>query len=417
MSSDVAVDSRAEDWAAAYGRLAAALPARAGSARAVMGGFNACVDARTELFRATALFADDAPPRAAQLGAALLARASRGIGGEMLFEWPGGAEWLADRLDLRCSLGGTAPQAAWVLSAIGAPSVITLGDRSAHMLAQLPPGILIYEDGALVPSEKLTPRGERQGDIYIFDYSAGVPVAGIVPPRSSRIIVRLADPGLDRDDDFDRLTPEIAGTVGAGLISGFHAIPAGDFAAGVERARRLCLRWRERGLRVIHLELAGYESDEALEAVLGAFSGVVTSLGMSQSELRRLAPPGGRAEDTMAALGERMELRRVCVHADEWAASVTRDDPEVEREALMTGSLIAAARAEAGGPVSEIAVPGSARLDPPPFGDAEVRAGWRLVAVSTPYLDRPASTLGLGDSFTGGCLMVLGTAGQGQGAE
>lgn len=406
----------AEDWVAAYRRLAAGLPARASSARSVMGGFVACVDARTDLVRATALFADDAPPRAAQLGAALLARAGRGVGGEMLFEWPEGAAWLAEQLDLRCSLGGTGPQAAWVLSAIGAPSVIALGDRSAHMLEQLPPGILAYEDGRLVLSEKLTARGERQGDIYIFDYSAGVPVAGVVPPRSSRIIVRLADPGLDRDGDFDRLSPEIAGTVGAGLISGFHAIPSADFAAGVERVRSLCLSWREKGLGLIHLEMAGYETDEAQQDVLRAFAGIVTSLGMSQSELRRLVPPGVAAAEAMVALGEQLGVRRVCVHADEWAASVTRDDPDVEREALMTGSLLAAARAEAGRPVPEIALPAAARLDPPPFDGARVPAGWRFVAVPTPYLERPASTLGLGDTFTGGCLMVLGTVRRDQAA-
>jgi ADP-dependent phosphofructokinase/glucokinase len=394
-------------WSGAYQRLAATFPAKAAAARLTMGGFVSCVDARTDLARTGALFSPDAPLQAAALGARLLDRVARGVGGEMLFPWPEGAEWLAENLDLTCSLGGTGAQAAWVLSAIGAPAATSLGDRSAHMLAQLPPGVLVFEGDRLLPSEDLTPRGERQGDIYIFDYSAGVPVAGVVPPRSSRIIVRLADPGLDDDPDFDRHTPKLAATAGAGLISGFHAIPPDDVAAGIERVRALCHSWREQGLGIIHMEMAGYETVEWLESVLDAFAGVVTSIGMSHSELRQLAP-GVPPPDAMLALAERLRVSRLCVHADEWAASVTRGDLGEEREALMSGSLLAAARAEAGGPVSAVSVPAAARFEAPPFDAGELRDGWHFVAVSTPYIDRPASTLGLGDTFTGGCLLVLG---------
>lgn len=394
-------------WSGAYQRLAATIPAKAAAARLTMGGFVACVDARSDLARTPALFAPDAPREAAALGARLLDRVRRGVGGEMLFPWPEGAEWLAANLDLKCSLGGTGPQAAWVLSAIGAPAATTLGDRSAHMLAQLPPGILVFEGDRLLPSEALTERGERQGDIYIFDYSAGVPIAGVVPPRSSRIIVRLADPGLDEDPDFDRMTPELAATAGAGLVSGFHAIPPAELDAGIGRVREICLAWRARGLGLIHMEMAGYESAEDLTRVLDAFAGAVTSIGMSHSELLQIAP-GAAPPDAMLALAERLRVSRLCVHADEWAASVTRGDPADEREALMSGSLLAAARAEAGVPVSDVAVPAAARFVPPPFESGELRDGWHLVAVATPYIDRPASTLGLGDSFTGGCLLVLG---------
>lgn len=399
--------SSSAEWAEAYQCLATTIPARAAAARVVMGGMVSCVDARTDLAGDGPLFAPDAPPRARALGEALLGRIGRGIGGEMLFPWPEGAEWLAANLSLRCSLGGTGAQAAWVLAALGAPAITTLGDRSAHMAAQLPPGMLICDDGGLVRSEALVPRGERVGDIYIFDYSAGVPVAGVTPPRSSRIIVRLADPGLDDDPAFDSHTPELASTAGAGLVSGFHAIPPADLAAGIERVRNLCHAWRERGLGLIHLEMAGYDSIDALHRVLDDFAGVVTSIGMSHSELRHVSP--GLAEpEAMLALAGRTRVSRLCVHADEWAASVTLGDPSLERDALMTGSLIAAARAERGTPVSVVAVPAAARFVPPPFPSCRMRDGWEMVAVSTPYLDRPASTLGLGDTFTGGCLMVLG---------
>ena len=135
-------------------------------------------------------------------------------------------------------------------------------------------------------------------------------------------------------------------------------------------------------------------------------TGVVTSVGMSQAELRRLARDG--SVDAMVALGERLGVRRLCVHADEWAAAVTRDDAEGELAALMTGSLLAAARAAAGRPVSRAVVPPGARFRDPPFAAGIDVRGWRLVSCSVPYLDLPASTLGLGDTFTAGCLLVLG---------
>ena len=98
----------------------------------------------------------------------------------------------------------------------------------------------------------------------------------------------------------------------------------------------------------------------------------------------------------MVALGERLGVRRLCVHADEWAAAVTRGDAEQELDALMTGSLIAAARAEAGGRCAVGCRPAGA-------GSASRRSGRDAVPerlavrhLPVPYLDRPASTLGLG---------------------
>lgn len=397
-----------DGWPAAYARLAAAVPGAAAAARLTLCGMNACVDARVELHAAEALFAAG-DPGAAALAALLVERVRRGIGGEVRLEWPEGPAWLATNLALDRSLGGTGPQAAWVLSALGAPALLALEDRSPEMLAALPPGILLYEGSEIVRSPHVTSRGRSRGNVYIFDFVAGQAVAGVLPPRSSRVIVRLSDPGLEHDEAFDNCSPALAGEAGAGLVAGFNAVPPDLLDAEIGRVRALCLAWRERGLDLVHLELAGYDSDDALHAVLGAMSGAVSSLGMSQSELERIAPPGSGLADAMLAIAARLGVRRLCVHADEWAATVTTGDPEAEREALMMGSLLAAARAEVGRPVARIAVPQAARFQEPPLGaEVPVPQGWRFVACAAPYLDRPASTLGLGDTFTAGCLLVLG---------
>lgn len=397
-----------DGWQAAYRRLSADIPDAASAGRVTLCGMNACVDARVELHKAAALFEAEGGGAAA-LAALLIERARNGVGGEVRVDWPDGPAWLAANLELGRSLGGTGPQAARTLTILGAPAVLALEDRSAEMLACLPPGLMLCEGAGIVRTPDVVSRGQLRGEIYIFDFSAGQPVAGVAPPRSSRVIVRLSDPGLEHDDDFDRLSPALAATAGAGLVAGFNAVPAGDLESEITRIRALCGRWREKGLGLIHLELAGYDTDDALQAVLRGMTGEVTSVGMSHSELRRLAPGGEGTVDAMIALGERLRVRRLCVHADEWAAAITRDEAGTELDALMTGSLIASARAEAGRPVAGIAVPAAARFRPAPFpAEPRVPDGWRFVSCSVPYLDRPASTLGLGDTFTAGCLLVLG---------
>lgn len=402
-------------WPEAYLGLIADLPSLAARAPITICGMSACVDARIEMSDLTPLLQSRLPADAAAFLAMLKERAERGIGGEVRVDWPSGPAWLTERLGIRYALGGTGPQAARVLSAIQAPAVLALQDRSAHMLSQLPPDVLLADGGRLIPARQAAPHGERRPDIFIFEYTAGVPVGDIIPPRSSRIIVRFDDPGLERDRDFDALTPSIADSAGAGLVSGFNCEPPDGLDEAIDRVFGLCRSWRDAGLETIHLELAGYDSSIARDRVLDAAARAVSSIGMSQSELLALDPKADPPHRAMMALGDRLGLDRVCVHADHWAAAVTRGDPERERLALMAGCLLAASRAAAGVPALPKALDPAARFHDVPFA-AETRSdGWSFVSCASPHLASPATTLGLGDSFTAGCLLVLGQARPAQG--
>jgi ADP-dependent phosphofructokinase/glucokinase len=110
----------------------------------------------------------------------------------------------------------------------------------------------------------------------------------------------------------------------------------------------------------------------------------------------------------MADFAGRLGLDRLCVHADRWAAAVTRNNPGTERSALLAGCLLAAGRAAAGRPVAPSGLPVGAKFAAPPFAETLALGEWNFVAVASPYLVAPASTLGLGDTFTAGCLLVLG---------
>ena len=74
--------------------------------------------------------------------------------------------------------------------------------------------------------------------------------------------------------------------------------------------------------------------------------------------------------------------------------------------AVRIGNLLAASRARCGKPTADLAAADGARFatDLPatgPLGD-----GWRCACAPTPYLARPASTIGLGDTFVAGLLLA-----------
>ncbi|MBB3935619.1 ADP-dependent glucokinase/phosphofructokinase [Aureimonas phyllosphaerae] len=404
-------DSEA-DWRAAYESLVRRLPGMARSARLTLCGMSACVDARIDLSNAAALWTADHPDAAA-FASMLKDRVARGVGGEVRVEWPAGPAWLAEHVPARYALGGVGPQAGWVLTTLGAPAIVNLSDRSAHMLARLPGNLLLAEGERTVRARSVQPRGARRPDIYIFEYTAGRAVGDCMPNRSSRIIVRFGDPGLEKDAAFDGLTPHLAPEAGTGLVAGFNCVPPADLDDELARVFSLTRRWRDAGLSTVHLEMSTFEDAALRDRVLDGARGAVTSLGMSHSELRDLAPGVADADmaSTMRTLGERLGLDRVCVHADHWALTVTRRDADVEREALMAGCLVASTRSMAGQPAVPEGVADGATFHRPPVRDGALGGGWTSVAVPSPYHPAPLTTLGLGDTFTAGCLLVLGSAG------
>lgn len=402
------------NWPARYSALVGSLPSIASGegelrTRVFLCGMSTVVDARIDMHDMAALTDAAKATNAADFFALIKDRARRGVGGEVRVDWPAGPDWLRANVRIRHALGGTGPQAAWVLSRLGARPVIALEDRHALMLRQIPSGVLVVQDGQLVEGGEAIPCNRTVPETFIFEYTAGKPVGDVVTSRSSRIIVRFIDRGLQNDRGFDRISRELAPKAAAGLLSGLNDVASDELPEASDRLFKLARDWRDAGLRTIHFELAGYASKAALDQVLSALRGSVTSVGMSQSELLILYPEAGHNPmAAMIALGERLDVRRVCVHADNWAAAVTKCDPHTELRALMAGCAVASARAANGAPVAEITIAPDAQFLPVPFEEFARRGEWSFVACSAPYLDAPQTTLGLGDTFTAGCLLVLG---------
>ena len=129
---------------------------------------------------------------------------------------------------------------------------------------------------------------------------------------------------------------------------------------------------------------------------------------MSRSELADLADPDEAPEAAAIRIAEAYDLDRVCVHADEWAFAVTRSDVERELQALEAGCLLAATRAANGYFAVPERLPDGARFLPPPLPASLRRDGWSIACCPAPYLEKPAATIGLGDTFLAGTLLVLG---------
>jgi len=395
-------------WPELYADLLKRLGAYAEHARWTFCGLGACVDGMLSVHDAVPLLLAAADPAAQALGATLAQRAEAGVGGEIRVEWDEGPAWLDAALNPATALGGTGPHAARVLTLLGAPALLALEHRDAEQMACLDGDIRLAQDGQPVAARDVVPHGQPRPKICIFEFTAVRAVRAAVAPRSSRIIVRFTDPDTENDAEFDALSILLAPQAGAGVLSGFSAVHGRDLDRALARARNLALRWRAAGMPVVHLELAGFDTPALRNRTLDGLRGAYTSLGLSQSEYQALVPGDAPEAETAIETAERLEVGRLCIHADAWALTATRGDPDHERTALMAGCLLASTRAALGRPARPGDIHPDAMFETPP--DERLGDGWNVVACAAPYLPRPATTLGLGDTFMAGCLLVLGQA-------
>jgi ADP-dependent phosphofructokinase/glucokinase len=409
VNSSLAIATSPIDWAGAYDRLAAEVPAIVAAATTLVTGFAVCLDRRIDLHAVAPVLAERSEAGARRLFVELMARAKAGRGGELLVDdWSDGAAFFDPHtLPDGMAIGGTSAQAAWTLAAIGAPSLLALGEAGPEELAALHAGIGLAESEATLGSpQHRQPAPRCKPAHYIIEYTAGRPLPGFVPDRSTRIIVRFADEALQDDAMFDRWVAAHGPQLRVGLLSSPNTIPLSDLPAALAHLSAAARAWRRAGLAVVHLELGDYPWPGTLNATLAGLAPEVTSIGLSQNELRGLVPgddPLAQADE----LSRRLGVERLVVHADGWALAVTRNDARVELDALAMGCLLAATRAEAGQPSPRPRVPREAsfgQLPAPPL--SSLPGGRHVACVAAPYLERPASTVGLGDSFTAGCLLV-----------
>jgi len=407
-------------WRERYIEVAEWIRATAPMAPPALTGFSACVDVLYRLgppeldtLADAAAHPEDRRDQVAESAARLaheaLGRIRSGRDGEIFLPAPELAHWLQTHLGTPVSqqVGGTAAQASWALAELGASSVLALADRSAEQLGVLHPSVGVCVDGDVVPVRLVPSTGApTKPQHFILEYTAGTRWRGHTVPRSSRIIVRLAQDGIERDAAFAAMAPMLAGKAAAGLVSGLNGVPAGDEASR-EWVRAVAGSWRDVSLPTIHLELAEYDEPAQLADITARHAGIVNSLGLSVTELRTLCGTDGDPSSLARTVAAHYRLDRVCVHADAWSLSVHRADPAVETAALLAGNALASARARNGAPTRDLEPDESATYETDRPRTQQLGDGWRADCVPAPYLARPAATVGLGDTFVAGTMLAL----------
>lgn len=391
-------------WREQYQALVPRLTGLAGNLPLTLCGLATCTDAYLRLAEAETLFSAR-NEKAVLLARALQQRAADGIGGELFLDWPQAEEWIAGNLPIPSwGLGGTGAQAAQALTLLGGRALITLEDRTERQLSVIHPDVLIATEQGLEKRLELTASGASKPAHYIFEFSIGEVIGTERAKRSTRVIVRFADDRLDRDPAFARESVAEVGRAGAAVICGFNEVPPASLAAELKYTNDLLSAWRAEGLSAIHLELGGYEDIALRDQVLRALGPLVSSLGMSHSELREFG--AGDVASLAAKLQTGLSLDRLCVHADTWALVITNRDPERELESLMCGCLLAASRASAGQVAVPAGVPADATFYDPPYPSIQRQSDSWLVCCPAPHLEQPKATIGLGDTFLAGTLLV-----------
>ncbi|HEY4814780.1 MAG TPA: ADP-dependent glucokinase/phosphofructokinase [Chthoniobacterales bacterium] len=390
-------------WQEQYETLVPRLTGFAGTMPLTLCGLATCTDAYLRLAEAEPLFTARSG-KAASLARTLQQRAASGVGGELFVHWPEAEDWMAENLrPSNWGLGGTGAQAAQALTVLGARALISLEDRSSRQLSVIHPDVLIGTGQGLERRGALAESGLSKPAHYIFEFNSGELIGAQPAKRSTRVIVRFANDRLDRDIAFVRESISQAKEAGAAVICGFNEIAEESLSDELEYTKSLLSAWRDEGLPAIHLELGGYEDTSLRDQVLAALGPLITSLGMSHSELREFGSGDVAAE--AAKLRASFDLKRICIHADDWAFAITHEDPEREFESLMCGCLLAACRASDGKLSVPTQVPQGAEFHDPPYPAISRQNGLSLVCCAAPYLERPKATIGLGDTFLAGTLL------------
>ncbi|MBV8899291.1 MAG: 6-phosphofructokinase [Verrucomicrobia bacterium] len=397
------------DWRKRYRDLLERLPIYVEDARLALCGLSTFLDGYVRLHEARPLLgAADGTPESV-LARELFKRAGAGIGGEFHLEWPEGGTWVEKHLEVASwGLGGTGAQAAQTLAVLGAPALISLQDRSERQLSVIHPNIQVAIPGGVVRRAELPAVPGSKPAHYIFEFTAGVRVGTALPARSSRTIVRFGNERLDDDPDFYRESIVAAGRAGAGILSGFNELAEEELKGALEETVALVQAWKRRGLALVHLELGDCATARVRDLVLEKLGGVITSLGMNHAELRGFWAGTNDAIDQADKLSKAFDLARLCVHADAWALTLTKGDPQRELEALLCGCLLAASRAEKGRPCRPAGLPAHAEFQEPPCGPLRDHNGRSVACCAAPYLKHPVATIGLGDTFLAGTVLVLG---------
>lgn len=357
--------------------------------------------------------------------------AIHGLGGEVDITSREVIDILTEYFDVEYGLGGTCAQGAAALGSIGVPVLAHLTDRSKEVIEHMSGrGIESVENGRTVPVEACISQSEALQH-FIVQYTKDDVIRIFGKEYRVKLSNRLIM-GYDKvhkilpvREDFLEYCEKNADRMYSYDISGFNAVIGQDVMR--ERLERLVRHYKvvkERNPSCkIYFESAHFINNEIREYTYQTLSGVIDIMGMNEEELADLTDTRGYRVDKdslPSVLGGLEKLLKVyqvhgfVVHSKDYALYFGKDMPDIDLEKGLTlGNLLSGTRARTGRYGSFADCKETLKLSLSETGLAFAEqlekqgSAYKAVLVPSRYMEKPAATIGLGDSFVAGMQMCF----------
>ncbi len=328
--------------------------------------------------------------------------------------------------DYSYALGGTGAQGAAALGAVGIPLVAHITDRSREVCELMNYDTISFvENGRRVGSQNhVSGLPPVRHMILQFNKGDEIRVNGITytVPVSNRLIMDYdtIHKVVPIDQGFIDFCERNAESITSFDISGFNAIL--DLQIASERLtflRKHFERIRQKnGRTIIYLESAHYFNPEVKELVFREASSFIDILGMNEEELVDLAgklkidTDIGNIESVVRALSSvesAFKIPGIVLHTKDYSLYCGAFLSQVDMEKGLTlGNLLSGTRARTGRYGSREDCKESLQMTLSPIGVTFYENLQKIadkpfcVLVPSRYMEKPACTIGLGDSFVAG---------------
>lgn len=334
---------------------------------------------------------------------------------------------LGDYFEIGYGLGGTCAQGAAALGTLGFPALIHITDLSPEVLAWMNyPRLEIVEGNKRVLLKELKSNGKTPLIHVIMQYTKG----DILKIHGREYEVKLSNRlimGFDQvhkvmpvDSEFLRYCEEHANNICSYDISGFNAILNEDILK--QRLDELTAHYQIVKSRnpdcVIYLESAHFLSSKIREYTYSRLSEYIDIMGMNEEELVDLTSKMHRSIDKddihsviqgLTYLLEVYPVKGIVMHSKDYALyfGSSLGNADIEK-GLTLGNLMSGTRARIGryGSMEDCLETLSLPLSETgcQFADEVAHMNLKQEAILVPsrYMERPAFTIGLGDTFVAG---------------
>lgn len=349
-----------------------------------------------------------------------------GLGGEVDITSRKVIDVLTEYFDVEYGLGGTCAQGAAALGSMGVPVLVHITDRSRDVVDKMTGiGIESVKDGKTAPVEDCV-SGEEALCHFIVQYTKDDVIRVFGKEYRVRLSNRLIM-GYDKvhkilpiEEGFLAYCEENAKDMCSYDISGFNAVT--DRRIMQERLKRLSAHYKtikEKNPDCrIYFESAHFINHEIREYTYQTLAGAVDIMGMNEEELLDLSETQGFAvdKDSMDSILKGLEelikvypVHGFVVHSKDYALYFGNDMPGTDIEQGLTlGNLMSGTRARTGryGCISDCMETLKLELSRTGLEFAEqlesCRSSYKAVLVPSRYMEKPTTTIGLGDSFVAG---------------